>query len=298
VLGLLLLGHSAQGATGPCGPEEPVPGTEKVAYLDAVGRRVDLPVEPRRIVSLAPSLTEILFAVGAGEQVVGVTTYCDWPTEAAQRAKVGGFTTASPEAVVALKPDFILATSDTSTRKRFDALVAARQPVFVVHPNSLESTRDTVACVARIVGRSAAGQRVVDEMLRGEAAVRQAVKGRRRPRVVVLLQSDPLIAAGANTFLDELIQVAGGQNLAAGAPVSWPRLSREQLLLKNPEVVFVTAPGGLGAAKKLLMDTAAGKDGRIYAMDPDLIERPGPRIVEGLRQMAERMHGFQLEAPK
>lgn len=263
----------------------------KRRYRDALGRAVEVPEHPERIVSLAPNLTEALFAVGAGDGVVGVTKFCDYPEQVKSLPNVGGFTDTSPEAVIGLHPDLILATADTSTRRRFDAIEATGQRAFVFLPDDLDSIREMISCVGLLTGHTDRAAEVVAGMREAEQRVHERVAAAsERPRTLVLLQAEPLIAAGSDTFLDRLIVAAGGENIAADAPVSWPRLSREWVLTRKPQVVLVTFPAGVDRAEELLEGTPAAADGRIHAVDPALIERPGPRIVEGLERVAGYLH--------
>ena len=271
-----------------CGPMQRQ-GKARV-YRDAIGREVSFAKTPSRIVSLAPNLTETLFAIGAGASLVGVSAYCDYPAGAKELPSVGGFTNTSPEAVLALRPDLVLATADASSRKRFDAIVRAGQLAFVVLPSDMDSTARMIECLGHLTNRELQAHAVADEMLRRRDAVKKRVGSRKPVRAILLLQARPLIAGGSGTFVDELITTGGGVNVAADAPVAWPRLQREAVVIADPEVIFTTFPGGVQIAKDMLRGTRAVTTGRVYELDPALVERPGPRLITGLELVAGYLH--------
>lgn len=279
---------AATPAAGACGLVRDE-GQRRV-YTDWIDRRVELAYPPQRIVSMAPNLTETLFAVGAGSQVVGVTKFCDYPAEAKALPNIGGFTDVSPEAVLALRPDLVFATADTSTRKRFEIIEASGQPTYAVFPKNLEDIRKMVRCVGEITGHVEQARELAVDMEHRQEAVRDRVAGQRAPRTLIVLQVQPLIAAGPDTFLDELVSAAGGQNIAHDAPVSWPRLDREWVITQDPEVVLTTFVEGVDELEKVLQGTSAARHGRVHALEPAWVERPGPRIVDGLDQIAELLH--------
>lgn len=252
--------------------------------IDAIGTRVLVPREPKRIVSLAPAITETLFAVGAGARVVGVTKHCNFPPEAASRAQVGGFTDTSAEPIVALSPDLVLATADASNRDRYDALVAVGVPVYVVNPRDLDETAKTLATIGALAGEPAKGEALAAGFRDRVAAVRDRVAAKPKRRVLFLFSTEPLIAAGPDTFVDEVLRAAGGENVLATAPTSYPRVGIEGILASRPDLVLTTVRGGKAALAPKLPGVA------VHELDPDLLERPGPRLVEGLEAVASTLH--------
>lgn len=254
------------------------------SVTDAIGARVAVPRDPKRIVSLAPAITETLFAVGAGARVAGVTRHCDYPAEAASRTQVGGFTDSSAEPIVALSPDLVIATADASNRDRYDALIAVGVPVYVVNPRDLEATARTIATIGEIAGERAAGETLAESFRARVRAVKERVAAKPKRRVLFLFSVEPLIAAGPDTFVDEVLRAAGGENVMANAPTSYPRLGVEGILASRPDVVLTTAPRGKPALAAKLGSI------EVHEVDPALLERPGPRLAAGLESVARLLH--------
>lgn len=266
---------------------------QPVASVDGRGRMVRLGAPPKRIVSLAPAVTEILFALGVGGRIVGATAYCDYPPAARRIPRVGD-SAISVEKVVALKPDLVVA-SGSANRKAVEALErmpSGRIPVFVVDPNSFGGLYSAIGAIGRIVGRSQAAAALCAAMRTRVETVTRAVAARPdRPRVLVVVQPEPLWVAGADTFMDELVRLAGGVNVAAGAGIGFRTLPLEQALADRPEVILV----GREAIDRLRTSplwraTPAFHANRIYAIDPSVFARPGPRLVDALEQIARLLH--------
>lgn len=257
------------------------------------GRRLVLPGPPARVVSLAPSLTEIAFALGAGDRLVGVTDYCDYPPEARAKPRIGGTYNPSLEAIVALRPDLVLATTEGNREEHVRALEQLGVPVFVVRPVDLEATVASMEHVARVLARD---PRPLTAWVRGQVEhVTRAVAGRRRPRVLYVVWGQPLIVPGRRTLITELIRRAGGESVTADEPLDYPRLSAEEALARAPEVVVLGRHGAASVADRLeqwpfLRLLPAVRQGRVYHVDGDLLHRPGPRLVEGLRRLAAIFH--------
>lgn len=263
---------------------DPVAAT--VTRTDALGRAVRVPVRPQRIVSLAPALTETLFAVGADAQVVGVTRYCNHPAEAAGRTVVGGFADPDVERVVALRPDLVLATADTVSRERFDAMVALGIPAFAVDARDLEGVASSIESIGTLTAHGDAGEAEAAAFRSRIDSIAKRIEGRKRPRVLFLFDTAPPIAAGPDTFVDGLLARAGAENVAASAPTSYPRYGVEGILAAAPDVILTTAPDGEARLRTML----PGMKAAIHRLDPDLLERPGPRLAEGLELLARLLH--------
>ncbi len=267
----------------------PPAATARRLLVDEIGRKVSLPAQPQRIVSLAPAITESLFAIGAGPQVVGVTRFCDFPEEAKTRTVVGGFADPDVERVVSLSPDLVVATADTVTRDRFDALVALGLPIYTVNPRDLAGVAAMLRHVGEATGHAEAGEARAKAFEASVKAIDDRVAGLKRVRALFLFSIDPPIAAGPSTFVDELLRRAGAENVAAHAPTSYPRYGAEGILAAAPDRIFTTVPGGAVALKKILGTSAARADS-VLEVDADRLERPGPRLAEGLDLIARRLH--------
>lgn len=262
---------------------------------DMRGQVVRLGAPPRRIVCLVPSAAEWIFALGGDDRLVGVTEYCDWPPEAQARVRVGGMLAPSLEAVVALRPDVVVATDDGNRQETVDQLSRLGIPVFVVHARSLAEVTEVARRLGMLTGRAAAVEPRLAEFRRRLDAVVRAVAGRPRPRVLYVLWPDPLIVPGRRALVTELIELAGGASLTATLPADYPRWSLEAAVASPPDVI-VLARHGTGSAPvsrerfDRLGELPAVRAGRVWSMDGNLLHRYGPRLAEGVEALARVLH--------
>jgi iron complex transport system substrate-binding protein len=270
-------------------------GVEAGEVHDMTGRRVQAPAAPRRVVSLAPSLTEIAYAVGGGDALVGVTQHCDYPPAAAEKPKIGGIYTPSFEAILRLRPDLILATTEGNRAEHIRALADLGLPVYVVRPVDFATVLDSIGRVGRLLGREAETRRLVAAMGREADTIAQALEGVRRPRVLYVVWGSPLIVPGRDTLITDLIRRAGGESVTGDEPLPYPRFSAEEALARRPERVVLARQGEESVEARLrdwphLALLPAVRQGRVHAVEGDLLYRPGPRVVEGLRRLARLLH--------
>ena len=262
---------------------------------DMLGRDVTLPAPPARIVSLVPSVTEVLYALNAAEALVGVTDYCDFPPEARRKPRVGGMVAPSLEAVVALRPDLVIATTEGTREDTVTQLTRLEVPVYLVAAHRVADVTGLIVRMGGLTGRQAAAESLVARLEARIESVKKAVLTRGRPRVLYVLWPEPLIVPGRNTIVTELIQLAGGQSLTADDTDAWPRYSLEAAVAKRPEVILLANHGaGTGAIAadkwRRLTELPAVKTGRLRSVDGDLMHRYGPRVVDGLEQLARAIH--------
>ena len=269
------------------------PAAGPITVSDDAGNSVTLDQPAARIVSLAPANTEIAFALGAGDKVVGDTTYCDYPEAAKAITKIGDFANPSVEKIVALEPDLILAAGgiQAGLRAKFEKLGIS---VFVVDPSNLDQLYADMTALGQLMGVASQSQQVVDDMKAKVAAVEQKVAGLDTPTVFFEIYGKPLMTAGTGTFLDELIAKAGGINVGAQAGEGFPQFSAEVLIQQDP-AVYIAGSGSMAdpgaiAARPGYEQISAVKDGRVYVIDENLVERPGPRLAEGLAALAAMIH--------
>jgi iron complex transport system substrate-binding protein len=260
-----------------------------------LGRRVRIPDHAARIVSLAPSITETVFVLGDGDRLVGVTDFCDYPPEAARKPRVGGISTPSFEAILSLRPDLIIATSESNYAEHVERLVSLGLPVYVVQPVDFETVLESIDRIGRVLGREAAARARVAAMRRDADAIARAVAGSPRPRVLYVVWPNPLIAPGRGTLITELIQRAGGESVTGAEPLPYPRLSLETVVERRPDRIIV-GRHGQGTVEELLRgwerlgSVSAVREGRVFGVDGDLVHRPGPRMIEALRALARVIH--------
>lgn len=264
-----------------------------LTITDDAGRQVTFAHPPQRIVSIAPSNTEILFALGLGDRVVGLDAFSDYPPETADKPRVGDYLEPDLEAVAAADPDLILATEfhvDT-VLPEFETLGF---PAVVLEPANLDEVFASIIQVGAIAGEPARAEALVCALQARVDAIEAAVAG--APRTSVFVELDPsLYTVGPGTFIADIIERAGGANIAADAAEPWPQLSAEAVVGANPEVILLTDEGGgvtpeQVAARPGWKSIAAVEQGRVVAIDPDLIARPGPRVVDGLEAVAAALH--------
>lgn len=258
---------------------------------DDRGVTVRLPSPPRRVVSLAPSVTETVFLLGKGDVLAGVTRYCNFPPLAASLPKVGGVTDPDVERIVALSPDLVLCTTDGNPRGKVATLEEMGIPCFATAPQDLPSVLSTIERLGALLGDASRG-RSEAAALRRRAERFRAPLGAAPPSVLFVVSTSPVIAAGNGTFMDELIRMAGGRNAAANYSGRYPRLSVEDLVAVRPDVIFVA---GMAGVERFPEETTrwkeipAFRDGAVYTLDGDLVTRPGPRLVTALEEISKSL---------
>ena len=267
----------------------------QITVVDDLQRTVRLPRPAQRIVSLAPSITESLFALGAGEQVRGVTDYCTYPPEAARKPHVGGMINPSIEAVIALEPDLIALSMEGNMRGDFDHLATFGIPMFVSNPRTLGGIYGSLRALGTLTGREDSARTLIAALRTREDAVRRAVAGSPPVRVLLIVSVQPLMCAGGNTFIDELLGAAGGRNLARAAQGTYPAFSREQVIADDPEAIIFTSDAMEARATLTEMfpqwrSVNAVRTGRVYRVDGDILSRPGPRALDALETLFHILH--------
>jgi iron complex transport system substrate-binding protein len=265
---------------------------------DMLGREVRLPAPPERIVSLVPSVSEIVFSLGAQDRLVGRTDFCDYPTAVRDKPSVGGMVNPNLEALVALKPDLVVATDEGNREETVRQLERLRIPTYLVRANRVAETVDLIARVGVLTGREADVPRLSGEMLRRIETVRRAVAPFPRPRVLYVLWPEPLIVPGRASMLTELIDIAGGVSITATDGDAYPRFSLEAAVARAPEVIILAdhstgaSTAGRSAPEKWqrLASVPAIRAGRLHSADLSILHRYGPRVPDGLELLARMIH--------
>jgi iron complex transport system substrate-binding protein len=269
--------------------------------IDQLGRAVTLSAEggPQRIVSLAPSNTEIVYALGLADRLVAVTDYDDYPPEVKQKPTIGGFSTPNIEVVVAMNPDLILATS-IHKDKVIPQLEARGLTIVGLNPKTVDEVMASITMVGRVTGKQKEAASLITGMqqrLKTVTAKTEGLKAEQRPGTFYVLWHNPLMTAGAGTLQNELIKMAGGANIAAGL-TNYADISLEAVLAANPDIIIAGDSMGKNQGQifavvstdERLAETAARRSGRVYSIDANVVSRPGPRIVDGLEQFARFIH--------
>jgi len=263
---------------------------------DQLERQVDVPDDPQRVVALAPSITEIVFALQRQDRLKGVTTYSDFPPEAAKLPKVGSYVHLDLERIVALKPDLCIAIKDGNPRAVAQRLDSLKIPVYAVDPKNLETVMQTILQIGELLKAEQKANLLVKDMRSRILRIKSLVsKTTHRPRVFYQIGISPIVSIGTHTFMHELIVLAGGINLAQG-PVAYPRFSREQVLALAPEVFIITSMARMAVFEQVKAEWSrwpnmpAVRNNRIFLEDSNLFDRPTPRLVDGLELLVRLIH--------
>jgi len=262
---------------------------------DDAGRRVEVVENPQRIVSLAPSLTETLFALGLGERVVGVTDYCDYPAEARSKTRVGGIINPSVEAIVILDPDLVLITREGNRRETMEALERLGVPVFALNTNELADVFRTIRHLGELAGVPERGRRLAADLERQSAAIAEAIRPYPARRVLFLVWLQPVVSVGRNSFIEGLLQRSGAESIAEASAQPWPHLSIEEILRSEPEFILIPRSSSFAPTRAQLLrlpgwrELKAVRAGRIVYL-PASVERPGPRLIEVQDLIARAIH--------
>lgn len=264
-----------------------------ITVTDDADAEVTLEQPAERVVSLAPANTEIVFAIGAGDKLVGVTTFCDYPEEAKAKPKIGDFANPNVEKIVGMQPDLVLAAGgiQASLREKFEGLGI---PVYIVDPLTMDETTATITELGQLMDVEDEAASVVADMDAAVTEVQDKVAGLDKPTVFFEVYPKPMMTAGTGTLIDELITLAGGENIGAEAGEGYPNFSTEVLLQKDPAVYIAPKgnqmdPGEI-SERPGFDQLSAVADGRVFVVEDNLVVRPGPRTAQGLMELAQMIH--------
>lgn len=273
----------------------PAEGKERI-FTDEVGRNVRVPDPPRRIIPLAPSITEILFALGLQEEIVGVTNFCDYPEAALKKPKIGGFVNPSIEKIVSLKPDLIIATRDGNWGETIHRLNDLGLSVYWVNSKGFGGVIKTIENIGEITGKREGSIRIINYMMKKKAHLLSLTKSLPKPKVFFQMGVDPMITVGRETLTDDLIRLAGGRSISENESINYPPYSIETVIFKAPEIIIMSSMESKKDYLKLVKmwqhwkSIPAVKRNAIYVIESNLVDRPTPRIVEGLEAMVRMIH--------
>ena len=285
-------GSSSSGdATASASPSAAATGP--ITVTDDSGAQVTLAAAAEKIVSLAPANTEIAYAVGAGDKMVAGTSYDDYPEEAKAPPKVGDFSSPNVEKIASYAPDLVLAAGgiQASLRSKLEKL---GMTVYVVDPKTYDGTVATIEDIGKLAGVEDAAAAVVGRMTAAATAVKDKVASLPAATTFLEIYSKPLMTAGSDTFIDDMITIAGGENIGAQAGSGFPNFSTEVLVKDDPQV-YIADSGSMSEPGEInkragFAELTAVKDGRVYVIEDSIIARPGPRLAEGLQKLAEMIH--------
>lgn len=263
------------------------------AHAESAGRA-------QRIVSLAPSVTETLFALGAGDEVVGVSQYCDYPPAATRLPRVGSFLTPNVEAIIGLRPTLVIGLGLSSDTRELGVLRATGCGVMITSDDSLTEIEAGIGNVGERIGRVEAARAMLSSINAEIDAVRAKVAGTRRVRVLMLVGHEPIYAVGARTYLDDLLTIANSENVADSSGQQWPQLSIEYIIAARPDVILDGQMGTGAAAPSHFWERfpiiPAVRNHRVYGYPQNPVLHPGPRVGKSLELIAAMIHPERFTA--
>lgn len=301
IMAIFVLGVAVVGCAPKSGekPEVSAPAPVEnentlLTIKDDFGRTVTLEAAPERIISLAPSNTEILYALGLGEKVVGVTSYDDYPAEALEVEKIGDFNGINLEKIVELQPDLVV-NYGPGNEEENARLEEAGINYVGFEPESIDAVIDTITRIGQLTGASDQAKILADEMSIKRDEILSKIEGAESKTVFYEIWHEPLMAAGTGSFMDELMTMAGGENIAKDAEGEYPQFDLEQLVERNPEVYLTSADLPEKTVESIIArpgfeNIEAIMNGNVYVLDANIMSRPGPRIIEALEIIAKAIH--------
>ena len=272
-----------------------------VTITDALDIKSTITKKPERIISLAPSNTEILFALGLGDKVVGVTRYDNYPEEVGKIQKIGGYTDFNSEVIASLTPDLVLGIRGNPT-ELFDNLRRLGITVIALNSKSLDEVISDIKTLGKITGAIEEADKVTEEIEKQLSEIKKQVKNLKPKRIYLGSLEPPYYTVGGKNFLDSNINFAGGKNIFSDSTTVWPVVSIEEILARDPEVIIpgLSSPPFGSKDPKVILEklrenpiwkhTTAVKEGNLFMIDEDLLHRPGPRIAIGIKILSEKIH--------
>lgn len=271
-------------------------GAHAGTFQDALGREVRLASLPQRIIALAPSVTETLFLLGLGERVVGVTEFSDHLPEAAHKPKVGSFIHLNVEKIIDLKPDLVIASADRYRPGLLELLDQAGVKAYVVNPKNLLQVIECVKGIGRVCGVSERADALAMNLTNRLDRVVEKTRARRKPLVFFQINIKPIMTVNRDTLHHDLIRLAGGENLFGDEPLTYPRITVEEVLRRKPEAIILSSMERGGLFEKARQEwlrwksIPAVRGGQVFLIDSDITDRPSPRAFLGLERIARLLH--------
>ena len=255
-------------------------------FTDDLGRQVLIRKPIQRVISLAPSLTESIYAVGGGDKLVGVTTYCNYPEVAKTVEKVGDTQTPNIERIVALKPDMVFVSTASQLEAFMRTLDQQGIAVYVMDAKSIGEVFDDLRTLGGLLGTEGTASALIeglDERVKG-------VISKEPRRVFIQISNEPLFTIGKDSFLTEVVEKAGGESVTKEVPSGYPKLSKETASAMSPDVIILSDSEDNREPNAVFKNSPAVKNGRVYRINADIISRPGPRLVDALEHIAGFLH--------
>lgn len=267
--------------------------SNRIIYTDGIGRRVELPRHPAKIISLAPNVTETLFLLKVQDRLIGVTTQCTWPEEAKRKPKIGDLLNPNYEVILAAKPDLVIGSTAGNDRGAVMKLADLGLPVYVAAPRSVQRIFESVEEIGRITDSAEQGRRLVAQMKSRLESIKLRLAGLAPVRAFFVTWFDPLLAPGKATFENDVLRLAGVVSITSDIPEYYPRYSLEQVLAQDPDVILTVSHEGkpLPNLKKTAgwQDLRAVREGKVYLLG-EFIQHPSPLFVDGVEELVQKLH--------
>jgi len=266
------------------------------AVTDMIGRQVSIKDAPKRIVSLAPSCTEIIAVLGLQDKLVGITEHTDYPPEVLNLPKVGSYVNLNVESILSLQPDLVIATDDGNPEEVIEKLEEFSVPVFVLKLRTYEDIENSIQRLGEFVGKSENAAKAVQQMRSVALCISEKTKNVEHPSVLWIYDMNPIVTAGKDTFTNELLEMAGAVSITDDVSISYPRVAIETVIAKNPQVIVITTMdlSSDGKEKSEWWNQwpmiRAVQDKRVYLVESKNLDRPSPRIIFGFMQLARLLH--------
>ena len=265
----------------------------KICYTDGIGQTVYVVEHPTRIISLAPSVTEVLYMLGAQDRLIGVTTQCDWPDEAKQKPKIGDLLSPNYEVILASKPDLIIASTAGNDRAAVLKLADLGLPVFVTAPRSVDKIFETVRQIGTVADCPSQAESLIRQMNARLSFIKQRIEGLPPVKAFFITWFEPLLAPGKNTFENDALKLAGVESISANIDEYYPKYSLEQVISQDPEAILTVEHSGnpLPDLKHLAgwKQLRAVQGGRVHVLNP-VLQHPSPRFVDGIEELVRKLH--------
>jgi iron complex transport system substrate-binding protein len=264
-------------------------------FVDDAGRKLFIAKAPNRVISLAPSITEMLFALGLDDQIVGVTEFCNYPPAALAKPKIG-YARPNLESLIALRPDLIVAPQEFLRADMLTKLEQLKIPVFLLEAKSVEDIFSQILTLGKIFNRVSMSDDLTRTMRNRLAEVTGRIASSEKKRVLYVLNSHPLITVGPGSYIHQMIGLAGGINIAAGSSSAYPRLNIETVLKEDPEILIFPVGSAESIPKSEQEEwnrwnsLSAVRNQQLRNVSSDALNRPGPRVVDGLEHLARAIH--------
>ena len=262
---------------------------------DDLGRKIRIPKKIERAVSLAPNLTESIFAVGAGDRLVGVTSFCNYPADAQKIQKVGDTLSPNMETIIALKPNIVFVSTASQIETFTKTLENQNIAVYVTNPKNLDGVLSNLKQLGDILGTSAQAENLISDLQKRITAVENKVKGKSQTKVFVQISKEPLFTIGKESFLTEIIERAGGVSVTKNVETAYPKLSKETALALNPEAIILSDSDDNKEPNEVFKNSPALQNDRVFKINADLLSRPAPRIIDALERIAKDLHPESFE---